>query len=174
MRVVASRRMAAPIQVVWEIVSDPTRALDYMSGVTRWEVEGEQERGRGARYRMLLRVGAAQVGGVIEVVEWDEPRELAWTSVTGVDQRGRFRLRSTRGGQTQVEIRLAYGVPGAGPVGWLVELLAARAVAEHLRRTLLALERTLEHERLRRRAQARQVRGAAGAAAADAERTRSG
>lgn len=155
MRVSASQRIAAPIESVWEIVSDPERALSFMSGITRWEVEGDRSRGLRARYRMLLRIGAAQVGGLVEVVEWDEPRELAWTSVTGVDQRGRFRLRSTRGGQTRVEIRLSYGVPGAGPAAWLAERLAAPTVRGHLRRTLVQLERIVEHERLRRQAAAR-------------------
>ena len=64
---------------------------------------------------MLLRVGSAEVGGLIEVVEWDPPCELAWTSVTGLDQRGRWRLRELPGDRTRVELRLAYGVAGAGP-----------------------------------------------------------
>ena len=38
-------------------------------------MEGDQEPGLGARYRMLLRVGSAEVGGLIEVVEYDEPRD---------------------------------------------------------------------------------------------------
>ena len=107
-----------------------------MSGVTRWEVESEEPTGLGARYRMLMRVGSAEVGGLIEVVEWDPPRELAWTSVTGVDQRGRWRLRPAPGGRTRVEIRLAYGVAGAGlwPAG-SPSGSPAPAVTSHLRST---------------------------------------
>ena len=99
------------------MVSDPERALSFMSGVTRWEIEGDERVGLGARYRMLLRVGSAEVGGLIEIVEWDPPKELAWTSITGVDQRGRWRLRSVAAGRTQAEIRLAAGVAGSGRVG---------------------------------------------------------
>ena len=29
----------------------------------------------------------------MEVVEWDPPHELAWTNITGIDQRGRWILR---------------------------------------------------------------------------------
>src|SRR5437763_16887725 len=104
MRVAASIQVAAPTDRVWEVISDPTRMLSFMSGVTRWEAEGEQARGLGARYRVLFRVGAAEVGGLIEVVEWDEGRELAWTSVMGVDQRGRWRVRGITGGRTRVEL----------------------------------------------------------------------
>ena len=70
---------------------------------------------------MLFRVGAAEIGGLIEVVEWDEPRELAWTSVLGIDQRGRWRLRELPGGRTRVELRMAYGVAGSGLSGWIAE-----------------------------------------------------
>ncbi len=146
----AHRGRAAPIARVWEIVSDPERVLTFMSGVTRWEVDGEQATGLGARYRMLLRVGSAEIGGLIEVVEWDEPpRELAWTSVTGIDQRGRWRLRADPGGRTRAEIRLAYGVAGAGLAGWLAERIAGPGVTSHLRRTLRQLKRLVEHEQLR-------------------------
>src|ERR1700736_5788428 len=121
MRVNATTQVAAPLEAVWVIVSDPTRALSFMSGVTRWEVAREQPTGLGARYRMLFRIGSAEVGGLIEIVEWDEPCELAWPSVTGLDQRGRFRLREGPGGRTRVELRLAYGVAGSGPSGWIAE-----------------------------------------------------
>ncbi len=149
--------VAAPIETVWSIVSDPMRVLTFMSGVTRWEPASEQYTGLGARYRMLFRVGSAEVGGLIEVVEWDAPYELAWTSVTGVDQRGRWRLRATPGGQTRVEIRLAYGVAGSGLSGWLAERIAAPSVSRHLRLSLDQLRRLVEQEQLRTRAAARRA-----------------
>ncbi len=149
MRATAATVVSAPIESVWEIVSDPERALSFMSGVTRWEVASEEPTGLGARYRMLLRVGSAEVGGLIEIVEWDPPRELAWTSVTGVDQRGRWRLRTAPGGRTRVEIRLAYGVAGSGIGGWLAERVAAPVVGSHLQSSVRQLARLVEHERLR-------------------------
>ena len=155
MRVGAQLVIGAPAQRVWESVSDPRQVLTFMSGVTRWEVESDQPTGMGARYRMLLRVGSAEVGGLIEVVEWDEPRDLAWTSVTGIDQRGRWRLRELPGEHTRVELRLAYGVAGAGPAGWLAERVAAPAVSAHLRRTLHQLKRLVEQDLLREHAAAR-------------------
>jgi uncharacterized membrane protein len=153
--------ISAPIESVWGVVSDPERALSFMSGVTRWEAQGEERAGLGARYRMLLRVGSAEVGGLIEIVEWDPPQELAWTSITGVDQRGRWRLRSVAGGRTKVEIRLAAGVAGSGLWGWLAERVAQPIVSAHLRTTVHELSRLVEHERTRSQAAERRAsRGA--------------
>jgi uncharacterized membrane protein len=157
MRVSAKTQVSAPIESVWAIASDPTRALSFMSGITRWEVAGDRPTGLGARYRMLFRVGSAEVGGLIEIVEWDKPCDFAWTSVTGLDQRGRFRMREAPGGQTRVELRLAYGVAGSGLSGWLAEHIAAPTVRGHLRGSLQQLKRLVEHEQLRERAAARRA-----------------
>jgi uncharacterized membrane protein len=142
--------------VVWEFVADPRHYLHFMSGVTRWEVSGERSQGAGARYRMLMRVGSAEVGGLIEVVEFEPGRELAWTSVTGIDQRGRWRIRE-RGGASRVELRLQYGVAGSGLWGWIAESLAARTVSGHLRHSLQQLKRQVEHEQLRAQAASRRA-----------------
>jgi uncharacterized membrane protein len=148
MRVAECIDVNAPPALVWDHVTDPSRYLHFMSGVTRWSVEGEQERGLGARYRMLLRVGSAEVGGLIEIVEATPERDLAWNSVTGVDQRGRWRIREREGG-TRVELRLQYGVAGSGVSGWIAEHLAGRTVRGHLQRSLRRLKRQVEHEQLR-------------------------
>ena len=155
MRIGAEKLLAAPIEEVWSIVSDPARVLSYMSGVTRWEVVGDRATGLGARYRMLFRVGSAEVGGLIEVVEFDPPCDLAWTSVTGLDHRGRWRLRAAPGGRTRVELRLAYVVAGAGLSGWVAERIAAPTVSANVRGSLQQLARLVEHEQLRARAAAR-------------------
>ena len=152
MRVAARIQVSAPASAVWAFIVEPSRYLHFMSGVTRWEVAGDQSTGVGARYRMLMRVGSAEVGGLIEVIEFDENRDMAWTSVTGLDQRGRWRLRRRPGGRTHVELRLAYGVAGSGILGWLAEHVGAPTVRGHLRRSLQQLKRQVEHEQLRRQA----------------------
>jgi uncharacterized membrane protein len=160
MRVGSSIHVAAPAHAVWEVISDPESYIHFMSGVTRWEVVGEQPQGLGARYRMLLRVGSAEIGGLIEIVEFTEDCDLAWTSVTGVDQRGRWRLRQ-HDALTHVELRLSYGVAGAGLFGWLSERIAAPTVRGHLRSSLQQLKRQVEHEQLRSHAAARREARAA-------------
>jgi uncharacterized membrane protein len=133
-----------------------------MSGITRWEVVGEQVSGKGARYRMLMHIGSAEVGGLVEVVEHDPGHDMAWVSVVGIDQRGRWRLREKPHGvgeppSTKVELRLSYGVAGSGIFGWLADRVAAPTVRGHLRRSLQQLKRQVEHEQLRSAAAARRA-----------------
>jgi hypothetical protein len=155
MRVAESLEVNAAPEVVWKVISDPTRYLHFLSGFTRWEVVSDEPGGCGARYKMLMRVGSAEIG----VVEWVPDRELAWTSITGIDQRGRWRLRERprEDGSvcTWVELRLMAGVAGSGLFGWLAERIAAPTVRGHLRRSLQQLKRQVEHEERRARAAAR-------------------
>jgi hypothetical protein len=51
-----------------------------------------------------------------------------------------------------VELRLSYGVAGAGLFGWLSERIAAPTVRGHLQRTVRQLKRQVEQEQTRRRA----------------------
>ena len=150
MRVCATIEVGAPPAAVWELITDPSRYLHFMAGVTRWEVADDSAPGLGARYRMLMRVGSAEVGGLIEVVEFVKDADLAWTSITGIDQRGRWRLRPANDGRTTVTtLRLFYGVAGVGIWGWLADRVSAPTVRGHLRRSLQQLKRQVEHEQLR-------------------------
>ena len=157
MRLSESVVISAPPKLVWDYIVNPDNYLHFMSGMTRWEVDGETRSGLGARYRMLIRVGAAEVGGLIEIVEERPERELAWSSITGVDQRGRWRLRPTPDGRTQTELRYQYGVAGSGIPGWIAELVAAPTLGSHLRRSLHQLKRQVEHEKLRTEAARRRA-----------------
>ena len=157
MRLKESVVVSASCEEVWAYLEDPANWLHFMSGVTRWEVRGEQPSGLGARYRMLIKVGSAEVGGLVEMVEWDEAKDLAWNSVSGVDQRGRFRLRAVDENRTRVELRYAYGVAGAGIPGLISEWVSAPTISSHLRRSLHQLKRQVEHEQLRAAAAARRA-----------------
>lgn len=144
MRIQESLTIAAPRQFVWDFVSDFAAYPEFFDGLTRWELCSEQETGLGARFRMLLRVGSADVGGLIEIVEWSPPGDLAWSSVTGLDQRGRWRLRERSERSTVVTFRFAYGVAGGGITGLIAERVAARPLRRRVRRSLVNLRRAIE------------------------------
>ncbi|MBV9212200.1 MAG: AMP-binding protein, partial [Actinobacteria bacterium] len=147
MRVEQSITIDAGIDRVWDVVRDLPNYPDWMAGITRWQVEGSKRKGLGARYLMRMEVGSAEVGSLIEVVECDPPGDLAWTSVTGLDQRGRWRLRERQGRGTQVSLRISYQAPG-GILGLISDRVSSPLVRGNLRQTLEALKRKVEGGRI--------------------------
>lgn len=147
MRITESIVVAARPEEIWAPITDPTAYQSFMAGITRWEIRGEIERGLGARYRMAMQVGSAEVGGTVEIIEEIEHKDLAWTSVLGIDQRGRWRLREVDDRITRVELRFSYGVAGSGLGGWLSERLSAPTVRGHIRESLRRLKALVEGER---------------------------
>jgi acyl-CoA synthetase (AMP-forming)/AMP-acid ligase II/uncharacterized membrane protein len=144
MRVEKKIEIDASREEIWERVSDPCLYPRFMGAVTRLERRDDgAERGLGARYVIRMRVGSADVGGLVEIVEFHEPTDLAWTSVTGIDQRLRWRLREAPDGRTTVTLRLAYEVPG-GLLGDLSEQLSRPMVARALDESLHNLRQEIE------------------------------
>jgi uncharacterized membrane protein len=140
MRVERSRIISAPREVIWDLVRDPSH-YEQVLGFGSWQPRGEMTSGIGARYRIRLPVGTILLGGEVEIVECDDHDEMAWHSVTGVDHRGRWRLRpSRRGNGTEVTLRLAYQAPG-GILGLMADYVSAVYVGRLLDRALDGLDR---------------------------------
>ena len=134
----------APREEIWERVGDPTVYPRFVAGVTHFDPEVEDAPAEvGTRYSMHMRVGSADVGGVVEIVECDPPCDMAWTSITGIDQRGRWRLRDAGDGRTRVVLRLTYGAPG-GLMGAVADRLSAPEVRRNLKQSLRRLKAELE------------------------------
>jgi acyl-CoA synthetase (AMP-forming)/AMP-acid ligase II/uncharacterized membrane protein len=146
MRVDESVVIDATVEEVWEVVSDMPRWERLFASATRFEHAGGPESGLGARYQLRLKVGSALVGSLIEVVECDSPGDLAWTSITGLDMRGRWRLRETDDGQTKVALRLSYQAPG-GILGMVSDRVSSPMVGNTLGETLERLKREVEGDR---------------------------
>jgi uncharacterized membrane protein len=128
---------------VWKVLSDPNRYPSLLPHLERWETLTEGPARVGARYTVLWKIGSIPVGGVTEVVEFDESRDLAWISITGVTHRGRFRLRDAGQGRTLVTFRLAYTSEG-GLLGLIADRVAARWVGRRLTESLKNLQRLVE------------------------------
>ncbi|OBA85324.1 cyclase [Mycobacteriaceae bacterium 1482268.1] len=120
---------------IWKHVSDPSRYPEFMSNLERWDNLSEGPAGVGSRYTGHWKIGSVPVGGVIEVVEFDDGRDLAWVGITGITQRGRFRLRDCPDGKTKVSFRMTYEAPG-GLLGLIADRVAARQVGRTMTETL--------------------------------------
>jgi uncharacterized membrane protein len=143
MRVERTIEIEAPVARVWEAVKDLEDARSFLSGMTVWEREDGSPKGMGERLQIRMHVGSADIGGLVEVVEWDPLRDVAWTSITGIDQRGRLRLRETDDGQTKVALRWSYKAPG-GLLGLLSDYIGSPVVGKHLSQSLENLKRQVE------------------------------
>jgi uncharacterized membrane protein len=129
--------------VVWKVVGDPDRYPEFMTNLERWETANDQPAGVGARYMVHWKIGSVPVGGLIELVEFDESRDLAWVGITGITMRGRIRLREGADGETKVTFRLSYQAPG-GILGYIADRIAARQVGRTVGDTLKSLKKLVE------------------------------
>ncbi|WP_111509335.1 SRPBCC family protein [Mycobacterium kyogaense] len=129
--------------LVWKHISDPGCYPEFMANLERWEIVTDTPAGVGARYTVHWKVGSVPIGGVIEVSEFDEPRDLAWIGITGITLRGRFRMRDAGDGRTKVSFRLAYEAPG-GLLGLIADRVAASQVSRTMGETLRRLKDLVE------------------------------
>ncbi len=128
---------------VWKAVSDPGCYPEFMASLERWETLTDGPAGLGSRYTVHWKVGSVPIGGTVEVLEFDAPREVSWIGITGVSQRGRFRLRDTGDGRTKVTFRLSYESAG-NLLGLIADRVAARQVGRTMSRTLTNLRQMVE------------------------------
>ena len=145
MRVEESITVAAPRERVWPWVAEPTRYAEYMVGWSWDPIPGEPSSGLRARFWLNVEVGSTDLGGAVELVEFDPPHELAWTNVSGIDNRGRWILRE-RDGETEVTMRFSYQVPG-GLLALIASRLSAPMMRRDVRKSLASLKRLLESGR---------------------------
>jgi uncharacterized membrane protein len=143
MRVERLRVIDADRHAVWKVVSDPDCYPEFMASLERWETVTEGPVRLGARYTVHWKIGSVPIGGVVEVVDFDPARDLAWIGITGVSLRGRFRLRDTDDGRTNLTFRLAYESAG-GILGLIADRVASRQVGRNMTETLKNLKRIVE------------------------------
>jgi acyl-CoA synthetase (AMP-forming)/AMP-acid ligase II/carbon monoxide dehydrogenase subunit G len=146
MRVEEQICVDASCEDVWGLIEDFDNYDRLIAGITRWESEDKRRRGKGSRYQMRMQVGSAQVGSLIEIVEFEPPHDMAWTSITGLDQRGRWRLREQDDGQTKVTLRLSYQAPG-GLLGVISDRVSSPMVRGNLRETLQRIKHEAEGDK---------------------------
>jgi uncharacterized membrane protein len=147
MRIEESLEIDAGTDRVWKLIEDPA-ALTGLDDAVSIEADPDTPKGGlHARYRVLWRVGPVPVGTDVEIVEVTPERELAWTSLTGVDHRFRFRLRALGPKRARLVLRFGYSSPGL--LGPLADLASYGRVRTTLRRLLAAVK--AEAERAPRR-----------------------
>jgi uncharacterized membrane protein len=163
--------IAAAPDDVWALIADPASLGELDDGVIVEADRPGDPPGVRSRYRAMLRVGPVPVGGEVEIVEFVPGRELAWASLTGIDQRFRLRVRATGDGRTRLILRFGYTSPGA--LGVIADLAAFGQVRGVMRDLLKAVATEAERRARSRRAARGTPRPAAKRPAAPRRSTRS-
>ncbi|GAC56310.1 putative acid--CoA ligase [Gordonia hirsuta DSM 44140 = NBRC 16056] len=142
MKIEHSAVIAADAEHVWDLCADPLVLARYAGRGLRVTAH---DPGRGveldARYRIMVTMGAAVVGGDAIIVACQRPWELAWASYSGVSHRVRLRLRPVPGG-TRLTVRLSYDAPGV--FGGLADLVSAPAIHSFVKDAVAGLKRQAE------------------------------
>jgi uncharacterized protein YndB with AHSA1/START domain len=149
---------AAPRRV-WKLIQDPAALTGLDEGLTVERDPETPKAGLRARYRILMHVGPVPIGADVEIVEFSPGRELAWTSLTGIDQRFRVRLREL--GPDRTSLVLRFGYSSVGPLGPLADVVAYGRVRGLVRRLVVALKAEAERPPPARRRSASKGKGAA-------------
>lgn len=129
---------------VFALISDPSRYAEFFAGMTKWSPRSHKKRGAGARYRVLMKVGSIEAGGVVQVTSWHEPEVIEWESEQGIHQSGRWTVEEHPEG-SKLSLEIDFDLSG-GPVGALVERVSGRIVGRNMWATLMSARRLLEHE----------------------------
>lgn len=144
-----SALIAAPVEAVWEVVSDVTRHPELAGSGEVQFVEVLDERGlaEGRLFRSRQRMRGLDYVTVSRVVRWDPPYGFAWRVGTafapGVAQTWMFSLTPAVGG-TRVEnsVLLIYALPAVWPFT-LLHTTIGRLEAQVMQPTLVNLAHIL-------------------------------
>jgi len=143
MRIEEEILVRAPLEAVWERVGDPLRWPRDLGRMRCSHVAGTPDRGCGAHYWLHLEVGAAEVGSLIEVLEYEPNSALSWATVEGLEQRGHWRLRDRGGGCSAVSLSVSYQASG-GVAALLTDEISSVWVRRYLRDSLRVLASRLQ------------------------------
>lgn len=147
--VIRERRVAAPPEQLWPLVSDPARLPEWFTFALGGEVvEGE---GIGRRQRMHGEWGSKRSEIDQEVVEFDPPRRIAWVHLAErLDGKPAPRFAATTrftvdltpdGDGARVRLHSAQE-PASLARGLVMRLFGSREIAQNLDRSLARLAST--------------------------------
>ena len=165
MRVSHEVTIDAPVAAVWELIGDPLLYPRFLRDITQWEPVAGVRGGR-PRYRIEVRVGAVELGAVVEVTHVSAPTELSWKSVSGIEHGGRWRLEEDGDHRCTVMLELRYRSP-RGVLGRVADGAALPFLRQGAHESLARLKAELEG-RPPARGRLASIVGSAGDAAYDA------
>jgi ligand-binding SRPBCC domain-containing protein len=139
----------APLQRVWDVVSDVERMTEFSPELMKVEwLEGASRAAPGARFAGTSSVDGFEWTRNCTITELDEPNVFAWDVFDGPDERAQSRWRfdlTTDGDRTVLTQRFAHVPDGRSTIRELAEAGDPdEVITERAEMLRTAIERTLE------------------------------
>ena len=146
----------APVATVFAYVDDHRNTTKYMKDLVKWQPTTDVTHGRGAKFAVGMKAGPTTLNSVVDINAWTENKTIAWTSLEGFKQTGRWSFKA-QGDRTDVTFDMEYEF-GGGIAGRML----GRAAEPIVRGNLEASVRNLKSQTEKLAAKPRSASGRSG------------
>jgi uncharacterized membrane protein len=141
-RITVSRRIHAPVELVFGYIDDYRNTTKYMKDLTKWQPAGEKTHGKGAHFEVAMKAGPSTLDSSVEITVWTENKVIGWVSRKGFKQNGKWSFRTADGG-SEVNFDMEYEF-GGGIAGRLLGRAAEPFVRSNIEKSVDALKAQTE------------------------------
>ncbi len=142
--IIKSIDIDAPVETVFDYVSNPYNALSFMPNFTKFSPTGLPDRGLGAKVEAAGEFMGLSFKTQLEIVEFEENRKMVSRSTQGVKSMSIWQFKALPTGGTEVTFVSDYSLPGK-MLGWMFDkLLMEKDVEKTTVQTLVNLKKVLE------------------------------
>ena len=134
----------APVAKVFALVNDWHNTLGYMESFTKFEPTTEMEEGDGARFVYALKAAGMEMGGEMEISEWEQDKGWSMTSTKGMKTNARWAFEPLTENSSRVTFTTEYEVPGSFLGAIVDKLLVERTNEANAEKSLQNLKRMAE------------------------------
>ena len=136
------KEIAAPVETVFAYVDDHENTTKYMKGLTKWAPTTDVVHGKDAEFEVVMKAGPKDLGSVVHITAWTENKTIAWKSVDGFKQTGKWAF-TKKGDRTHVVFDMEYDL-GGGIAGKMLGKVAEPVVRGNLEQSVNDLKAQTE------------------------------
>ena len=141
-RITISETIDAPVESVFAYVDDYRNTTKYMKDLVKWKPSTNVTHGKGAKFDSAMKAGPSTLNSAIDITTWTENRTIAWRSISGFKQTGKWSFKS-HGDQTEATFEMEYEF-GGGIAGRMLGRAAEPIVRQNLQTSVRTLKSQAE------------------------------
>ena len=137
--------IAAPVEVVFDYVTDPRNALNFMPNFTKFDPIGRPERGLGAKVEAHGTAFGMQFKTILEIVEFVKNRRFVSRTTEGIKSTSTWQFEPLPDGGTEVTFISEYNLPGRMLGRLFDKIVMEKDIEKNTIQTLVNLKKILEN-----------------------------